>query len=84
MFAQSTLSQRGRVTPQTQAPALRMFSTSDLASRWRLSERTLERWRQQGDGPKFVKLGSRVSYPAEAVAEFERSFSRRSTWQRAK
>ena len=28
----------------------------------KLSERTLERWRLTGEGPKFCKLGRRVAY----------------------
>lgn len=31
-----------------------------LAARWGISHRTLERWHWTGEGPKFVKLGGRV------------------------
>ena len=31
------------------------------------STRTLERWRRNGDGPKFVKLGGRILYRPEDI-----------------
>ena len=37
--------------------------TPDEAAAWlRSSERTLERWRSEGTGPLFVRLGRRVAY----------------------
>jgi hypothetical protein len=42
-----------------------------LAERWRLSPRTLEQWRWQGRGPRFLKLGGRVVYPLNEVETFE-------------
>ena len=33
-----------------------------LAQRWCVSERTLERWRIIGWGPIFLKIGGRVIY----------------------
>ena len=43
----------------------------DLADRWNISHRTLERWRSIGKGPKFIKLGGRVLYRASDVEEYE-------------
>lgn len=43
----------------------------ELARRWKLSPRTLERWRWTGEGPRFVKLGGRVVYRLEDVVNFE-------------
>jgi predicted site-specific integrase-resolvase len=43
----------------------------DLADRWNISHRTLERWRWVGEGPQFVKLGGRVVYRLEDVEAFE-------------
>ena len=42
-----------------------------LADRWLLSPRTLEQWRWQGRGPKFLKVGARVIYRLEDVEAFE-------------
>ena len=55
-------------------PAVRLFLlTCELADRWRLSERTLERWRYVGVGPKFRKIGGRCVYAIEEVERFEQS-----------
>ena len=43
----------------------------ELSTRWRLSERTLERWRFTGEGPQFIKLGGRVVYRLEDIEAFE-------------
>ncbi|THD71178.1 DNA-binding protein [Thalassobius vesicularis] len=43
----------------------------ELAARWKISPRTLERWRWVGDGPCFIKLGGRVIYRIEDVEAFE-------------
>ncbi|MCC2654269.1 MAG: hypothetical protein K0Q60_4435 [Microvirga sp.] len=43
----------------------------ELARRWKLSPRTLERWRWLGQGPRFMKLGGRVAYRLEDVEAFE-------------
>ncbi|THD71148.1 DNA-binding protein [Thalassobius vesicularis] len=43
----------------------------ELAARWKISPRTLERWRWVGDGPSFIKLGGRVIYRIEDVEAFE-------------
>jgi hypothetical protein len=52
---------------------------TDLARRWRLSPRTLERWRWTGEGPRFVKLGGRVVYRLENIEEYEAEQVRNST-----
>lgn len=45
----------------------------DLAARWRISERTLERWRWLKTGPIFCKVGGRVIYRLEDVEAFEQA-----------
>ncbi len=47
------------------------LSQIDLAARWRISPRTLERWRWTGEVPSFMKLGGRVIYRLEDVLAFE-------------
>lgn len=44
----------------------------DLARRWRLSPRSLERWRTTGEGPIFLKVGKRIVYRLEDVLAFEK------------
>src|SRR5690606_36287788 len=51
----------------------------ELAVRWRISHRTLERWRWTGEGPKFLKVGGRVVYRLSDIEEYERSIIRSST-----
>lgn len=43
----------------------------ELARRWRISPRTLERWSWLGQGPRFLKIGGRVVYHLEDVEAFE-------------
>ena len=42
-----------------------------LADRWLMSPRTLEQWRWQGKGPKYLKIGAMVVYRLEDVEAFE-------------
>ncbi len=51
----------------------------ELAVRWGISHRTLERWRWTGEGPKFLKVGGRVVYRLADVEEYEQSIVRSST-----
>jgi hypothetical protein len=43
----------------------------ELAKRWRISARTLERWRWLGQGPRYLKIGGRVVYRLEDVEDYE-------------
>lgn len=43
----------------------------ELAQRWRLSVRTLQRWRRAGKGPAFLRLGRRVAYRVADAERFE-------------
>jgi hypothetical protein len=72
--------QRGRVIRQQLPESLPTnLRAADLAARWNLSEKTLERWRREGIGPTFLKVGGRVSYPLEEVLAYERRRTRQST-----
>jgi hypothetical protein len=48
----------------------------DLARRWRVSPRTLERWRWLGEGPQYLKLGGRVLYRVSDIEAYEHSIIR--------
>jgi hypothetical protein len=58
-----------RASQTSSAPFLQQ---KELAHRWRISPRTLERWRWLKTGPSYVKLGSKVLYSLEDVEAFER------------
>ena len=51
----------------------------ELAVRWGLSVKTLQRWRQKQLGPVFCKLGARVIYLLADVEAFERRYARYGT-----
>lgn len=57
----------------------RHLTPADLANRWNLSQRTLERWRVLGWGPCFLKIGGRVAYRLEDVESYEREHLHAST-----
>jgi hypothetical protein len=44
----------------------------ELADRWRVSPRTLERWRWRKTGPAYTKIGGRVVYALTDVEAYER------------
>jgi predicted DNA-binding transcriptional regulator AlpA len=49
---------------------MNLLTQPETADETRLSERTLERHRLTGTGPKFVRLGRRVLYRREDVEEW--------------
>jgi hypothetical protein len=53
----------------------------ELARRWCVSPRTLERWRWTGDGPLYIKLKGRVAYREADVEAFEAERLMESTQQ---
>ena len=55
------------------SPDRRIFLTqSELASRYRVSPRTLERWRWLKTGPNYIKLGGKVVCALDDVEAYER------------
>jgi len=60
-------------------PPTELLNPRQLAARWGLSEKTLERWRMLGTGPAFLKLGSRVLYSLAEIEAHERQRTRRCT-----
>ena len=59
------------------------LSENELAIRWGVSPKTLQRWRSEGCGPRYLKLSKRVAYPLEEILTFESKALHSSTWQRA-
>ena len=47
------------------------MTPEELAARWRMSPRTLERWRRQGHGPRWIRLKGRVLYRFQDVLAYE-------------
>lgn len=65
------------------APQCIALDEYELAGRWGLSVKTLRRWRQEGLGPVFCKLGARVTYLISEIEAFEQRNARHSTSARA-
>ena len=51
---------------------IRHLNQIQVARRWNLSERTLERWRWLRQGPPFLKIGGRVIYRIEDIEAYEK------------
>jgi hypothetical protein len=47
------------------------LTADELATRWRMSPGSLQNWRTQGKGPKWIKFGKRVLYPLAVVEKYE-------------
>ncbi len=45
----------------------------ELARRWKVSPRTLERFRYEKKGPPYVKIGGRVVYRISDIEAFEQN-----------
>ena len=55
------------------------LNQAELAFRWRISPRTLERWRWSKTGPVYLKIGGRVIYRLEDIETFEKASIRLSS-----
>jgi hypothetical protein len=51
--------------------SLRHLGQAELARRWNMSPRTLERWRWLKTGPRYLKIGGRVVYRLEDIEAYE-------------
>jgi predicted site-specific integrase-resolvase len=56
-----------------------LLREDQLAKRWSLSPRTLQRWRQQGKGPPYLKMVGRVFYRPLDAEQWELSNLRQAT-----
>jgi hypothetical protein len=54
-----------------EASPLRHLTQAELAERWQVSQRTLERWRVEDTGPAWLKLNGRIRYRLKDVLDFE-------------
>ena len=71
----ASLQQLRSLPSATPAPAqpLRHLNQVQLAQRWGVSPRTLERWRWLGVGPAYLKLVGTVAYRMEDVLAYEKA-----------
>ena len=52
------------------------LTQTDLARRWRISPRTLERWRYLRFGPNYIKVGGRIVYLLADIQAYEQAHRR--------
>ena len=50
---------------------IKLLTQGELANRWHLRPRTLEKWRRLRQGPPYVKVAGRVVYRIEDVEAYE-------------
>lgn len=62
---------------------MRLLSEREASRRLGLSIRTLQKWRLQGNGPPFLKLGHAVRYDPTDLDAYLAQARRRSTSDRA-
>jgi len=49
------------------------FTETELARRWNVSIKTLQRWRSEGVGPPYIKLSKAVRYPVDEIVAYEQA-----------
>lgn len=79
VVSQSTVQERKDTNMEATKVCAFCINQMELAARWRISHRTLERWRWIGEGPKFLKVGGRVVYRLADIEEYETSLVRTCT-----
>jgi len=56
-----------------------MYLSAGCGGSGDLVERTMERWRKEGKGPRFVKVGRRVAYHGADLIAFREQHKRTHT-----
>lgn len=53
------------------AHEMQFLREKELAERWKVSLRTLQRWRAEGSGPAYISIGGTIRYLMEDVRAYE-------------
>ena len=77
--APSKRARRRKKSVSTVTNPIRHLNQDDVAQRWSISPRTLERWRWTGQRPRFLKIGGRVVYRLCDIEAYEAEQLRTST-----
>jgi predicted DNA-binding transcriptional regulator AlpA len=59
------------MTDPMNTPLAQLLSDSDLADRWKVSKRTIQRWRADNRLPQPFKVGRKALYPLDVISAFE-------------
>jgi predicted DNA-binding transcriptional regulator AlpA len=70
-------------THAIQSNSFRFLTVKEAAALLRVSEVTLGRWRIEGQGPQYCKLGRRVVYTCDDLIAWAETRKRFSTSERA-
>lgn len=65
--------------PIPETKARRLLTEAEASAYLGVKQRTLQKWRQVGGGPKFRKLGSMVRYVESDLDDFIAAGARRNT-----
>ena len=49
------------------------FTETELAHRWNVSIKTLQRWRSEERGPPYIKLSKAIRYPVDEIVTYEQA-----------
>ena len=49
------------------------FTETELALRWNVSIKTLQRWRSEERGPPYIKLSKAIRYPVDEIVTYEQA-----------
>ena len=60
----------------TEPPGIHLLTEHDLALRWWVSRRTLQRLRREGRLPEPFRIGRKVLYRLDAIIAFEGASSK--------
>jgi excisionase family DNA binding protein len=55
-------------------PHQHMLTEAELAQRWKVSKRTIQRWRHEGRLPDAFRIGRKVLFRIDVVTAFECTF----------
>ena len=61
----------GAPLPTENDPPPVWLTVAELAERWRMTKRTLDRWRAKRSGPAWHVIGGRVLYLIDDIAAYE-------------
>tara|TARA_Y100001973_G_C5205480_1_gene341186 strand:+ start:752 stop:949 length:198 start_codon:yes stop_codon:yes gene_type:complete len=53
--------------------AFELLNDVQLAKRWQMTRKTLIRWRSEGTGPPFVRIGRSILYRMADVEAYEQA-----------
>lgn len=48
----------------------KLLTTTELATRWRITEQTVRKWRVDGKGPPFLRIEGTIRYDEDAIREW--------------